>query len=219
MSLMAEIENQEPMETALTLYEQARSILVKTAEDYQFAGEFLRRLKDQRKAIQDWFRPLKEKADQAHKALVKKEKEALKPLEEAEALVAPAMIAWKREEERKAEEKARRIMEEARRREEEIRLAEAIQAEREGDLKAAQAILEEPIEVPVVTVQPRTPKISGLAERTTWTFRVVNESLIPREYMMPNLTKIGAVIRADKGKTRIPGVEVFPQSSLGGARR
>jgi len=219
MSLATEVENHEPMETALTLYEQARSILVKTAEDYQFAGEFLRRLKDQRKAIQDWFRPLKEKADQAHKALVKKEREALKPLEEAEALVAPAMIAWKREEERKAEEEARRIREEARRREEEIRLAEAIQAEREGDLGAAQAILEEPIEVPVVTVQPRTPKISGLAERTTWTFRVVNESLIPREYLMPNLTKIGAVVRSDKGKTSIPGIEVFPQSSLGGARR
>ena len=218
MSLALAVD-QEPVETALTLYEQARLLVVKTPEDYLFAGEFLRSLKDQRRSIQEWFKPLKEKADQAHKAIIRKEKEALKPLEEAEALIAPAMLAWKREEERKAEEEARRIREEARKREEEIRLAEAIQAEREGYKEEAQAILEEPIDIPVVTVQTRTPKIAGLAERTTWTFRVVNEDLIPREYLMPNLNKIGAVVRIDKGKTKIPGIQAFPQSSLGGARR
>jgi len=44
-----------------------------------------------------------------------------------------------------------------------------------------------------------------------WKFRVTNEALIPREYMTPDMVKIGGVARATKGSIQIPGVEIYSE--------
>lgn len=45
--------------------------------------------------------------------------------------------------------------------------------------------------------------------RKTKKFKIVNEALIPREYLIPNEVAIGAVVRALGFAANIPGVEVF----------
>lgn len=219
MDQLSVVEKPEAAEKALTLYEQAKALSIQTSGDYFFAGQFLLSLKEQRKEIVTFFKPLKQKADEAKKAILDREKESLKPLDDAESIISPAMMSWKREEDRKAEEEARRLQEEARKREEERKLAEALQAEQEGDKEAAQAIIEEPIEAPVIRVQSAAPKISGLTERKTWTFSIENEADIPRLWLMVDTVKLGAFVRSDKGKTKIPGVKVWEVSNMTGARR
>lgn len=124
---------------------------------------------------------------------------------------------WKRREEeerinaerrREAERKAR---EEAERKAGELRQAglkrEAAKVVRE----AAKA----PVEVPApVSLQSTTPKIEGISSRKNWTFRIVNESLVPREYLVPDEKKIRGVVKALKEKAKIPGVEVFAEESV-----
>jgi len=43
-------------------------------------------------------------------------------------------------------------------------------------------------------------------------FEIVNEDLIPREYMIPNLTKIRKLVVG--GRKNIPGIKIFEKDSL-----
>jgi hypothetical protein len=49
------------------------------------------------------------------------------------------------------------------------------------------------------------PKIEGVTFSETWTGDVVDESLIPREYLTPDLDKLKAVTKTLKEATSIPG--------------
>ena len=42
---------------------------------------------------------------------------------------------------------------------------------------------------------------------------VVDEALIPRDYLMPDEVKIGKVVRATAGSLQIPGIRVFSYKS------
>jgi hypothetical protein len=41
-----------------------------------------------------------------------------------------------------------------------------------------------------------------------WTFDITDESAIPREFLTPDMSKIGMVVTRDREKTNIPGVTV-----------
>lgn len=56
--------------------------------------------------------------------------------------------------------------------------------------------------------QQQAPKIAGVTIPKVWVFDVVDESLIPREYLSVDLVKIRKVVQALKGSTNIPGVKV-----------
>ena len=79
--------------------------------------------------VTDFFKPMKDSAYQAHKAVCDREKTMLKPLQEAEKILKKSMSAYYQEQERK-----RRELEEKMRREAE--------AERERKLNEAAALEE-----------------------------------------------------------------------------
>lgn len=84
----------------------------------------------------------------------------------------------------------------------------------EADRRAAEELARE-LSTPAEQVQAvfEVPKPRGLSEQTHWKFRIVDESLLPREYLMPDTGKIGGVIRAAKGTVTIPGVEAYAEKS------
>lgn len=204
---------------ALSLPEQARTISIVTAHDYERAGEFLLTVKDLRKEIQETFGPLKEKAWAAHKAIVAEEKRHEDPLIKAEGIVKPLMVAWDREQARIREEEERRLREEARKREEERQLQAAIEAELEGNKAEAEAIIAEPVYVPPVVLPKATPKVVGIATKTNWKFRITDISKIPREYLCPDEVKIGQMVRALKEQFNVPGIEAYPEQNIAAGRR
>ena len=55
------------------------------------------------------------------------------------------------------------------------------------------------------------PSYNKTVLRTVWKFKVVDESLVPREYMQPNEKLIGGTIRSSKGKMKIPGIEAYEE--------
>ena len=75
----------------------------------------------------------------------------------------------------------------------------------------AQAILDEPDFVPMPTVKADIPKVDNRLFRKVWKFRIVDEGQIPRQYMTPDMVKIGGVVRAMKGVTNIPGIQVYEE--------
>ena len=54
-----------------------------------------------------------------------------------------------------------------------------------------------------------TPKMKEMQARETWQFEVVDEKLVPREFMSPDPKKIGAVVRSQKKLANIPGVRIW----------
>lgn len=65
----------------------ARSIKVVAPEDLQTARDFLLDIKREKDRRVAFFKPMKEKAHAAHKAITQQEKESLTPLESAESII------------------------------------------------------------------------------------------------------------------------------------
>jgi hypothetical protein len=58
------------------------------------------------------------------------------------------------------------------------------------------------------------PKVDGVSAREIMKFEIVNEALIPRQYLMVNEKAIGAYGRAAKAAARIPGVRFYAEESV-----
>ncbi len=103
-----------------------------------------------------------------------------------------------------------------------IGFAKAEQAKRDKEQKEIEAVAlkeaketgQSEIVVPIVNEPVKTTR-SSLASTTikkTWKGKVVDESLIPREYLSVDQVKINAAVRA--GVRKIPGVEIAQEENL-----
>lgn len=203
-------------ESSPLIVQEAQSLVVSNAQEYSFAGEILKKIKAFRSKITERFAEPKRKAHEAHKAITAMEKGFLDGPAEAERIVSTKMNQWRIEEDRKARLEEQRILEERRKAAEAERKAQADALRKDGDKVAAREVLKAPIVVEAPVVQPVIPKVEGLTTRKTWKYRIVDASLIPREYMAIDETKISGVVRAFKGDTKIPGVEVYEETSVVG---
>jgi hypothetical protein len=176
-------------------------------------------IKDLRKEIDATFDPIIKKAHEAHKEAVAQKKKVDAPLVEAEGIIKPRIAAWNAEQERLRREEEARLREIARKEEEERQLLAAIDAEQSGDMEESAAIMAEPVYVAPVVIPKTVPKVAGIAMKQVWKFRIVNASIVPREYMTIDEQKIGAVVRALKDQTRIPGIEAYPEDTVAAGRR
>ena len=201
----------------LGIPEQARAITVKDNSSMAKANTMLMDIRSLRKEIQDTFRPLAEKAHQAHKAIVQKQKDAEAPLIEAENYLKPAIRAFMDEQERLRRKEEARLREEARKAEEEQRFQEALVAEQEGNHEEAEELLNEaPGFIPQPVVTSDIPAVDMRLFRRKWKARVVNlralvqaaaqnEFLLP--YLIANEPALNQLARAQQGMMNVPGVE------------
>ena len=199
---------------ALSIPDRANAIIINSNEDYARAGQLLLTIKGIRKKIEETFKPIKQKMDVAKKEVLDQEKAADAPLAKAEAIIKPRIAQWNAEQERirKEEEDRQRAIAQAA--EEERRLQEAILAEQSGHKEEAEAIIETPIQAAPVVIPKTTPKVAGISFTKQWKFRIVDEAKIPRQYLSVDEQKIGAVVRALKDSTNIPGVEIYSVDSV-----
>ena len=63
-------------------------------------------------------------------------------------------------------------------------------------------------------VIPKDEKIDGNQIRIIWKMRIVDESLLPREYLIPDEKKLNGMAKVSKGTLKIPGVEFYPEKSV-----
>ena len=109
-TLVAQVPQLEPVDEQQLNREvtdiefQAESMVILSDEDYTAAGEFGRLLKQKAAEVTSFFKPMKDSAHQAHKAICDREKTMLKPLKNAEAVVKKAMSDYFTEQERKRQE-------------------------------------------------------------------------------------------------------------------
>lgn len=226
------MENIEISEKAIVLAREAKNLIVRDQETANRATQLILAGKEMIKKIKDYFSPLKKAADEAKKKLLDAEKAELQKVEPYVEKLQQSLTAWKIEQERKrreAEEAARkaelerkrleeellRKAEEARRLEEEKKRIEGEEAARKAREELEKQALEEAAArekqiIPPPPI-PEKAKTEGLTFRENWTFEIVDESQIPREYLVPDPVKIRKVVQVMKDKTNIPGIRVFNQ--------
>jgi vacuolar-type H+-ATPase subunit H len=206
------------VDEALTFAGMASQIVVKDEETLGTANLYLKDVKTMMGKIEATFDPQITQAHNLHRSLLAEKKKFTDPLTLAERVVKMAVGRFYDEQDRRREaaEKERRRIE-----------AEALAKAKALEDKAAKAkteverekILDQAVEVLQVadqkggdiTAAAVAPKAQGLTITDNWKFEVINESEIPREYLMPDLVKIGRVVKALKGSAQIAGVRTYSE--------
>lgn len=217
------MNEQEIAKTGTELIAQSKTFVVKTEQDYKNATEVCKDIKIRIKAVEDYWKPLKEQATAQHKAIVAKEKELLSPFTSAETEIKNKMVAWQRA--KMEEERLFREEQERYRKEEEARLlALAVKAEAEGKEEHSDFLVEQAQEIHVaIFEQPKQVKVSGTAVKTVWKAKVINPDIVPviangiviRQIDTAALNKIATMV---KGKSNIPGVEFYEDINISVSR-
>ena len=214
-----------------TLLARAEALVVDSAESEQIAWACVNAIGALQNAIEADFGPAQQATHRAWKAVVAQKKGHLDALVEPDRIVRAKLSVWEGEKrrrqaeiERKAREEAERATAELRRQAheraqkeaEDLRLQEAVAAEAAGEQGQAEELLEAPIEAqPVVEPEVFIPvmaprKVEGagaMVER--WQFEIVDPEAIPRGYLTIDMSKIGKVVQALEGATKIAGVRVY----------
>jgi len=181
--------------------EMAEALEIKNDMDYQSAAELEKQARVLNKYIEDRFKKTKNALNEAKSELMQMIKSFTVPLQEAVNIIKDRKNTYwrKKEQERLAEQ--RRLQAEEQKAEEDRRLNEAIDT---GD----EDILNEPVIAPEVQIE-NTLKVDGEYHVDVPKFEIVDETKIPREYLMPDEQKIRRVVNAAKGKIEILGVRIW----------
>jgi len=215
------VETTPVEEKALSIVDQAKAVKIVDNQSYVAAGGVWKAIGDMIREVKDTFDPICDAAHKAHKQAVEKRAKYLDPLTSAQRSVKGLMSAYDAELERIRREEQARLEAIARKEEEERRLQEAIDAEaalkdqgatKEEVAEETAAILETPVTVAPVVIPKAVPKMQGgPVYRTVWKAKIINERLIPREYLVPDMVKINGVVRSLKGAANIPGVQAYEE--------
>lgn len=209
-----ELDEQQLTQQVTDIEFQAESLVILTDEDYAAAGEFGKLLKEKAAVVVSFFKPMKDSAYQAHRAVCDREKAMLAPLKNAEAAIKKTMGNYLVEQERKrkeAEEAARRAAEEERER----KLREATALEEAGDKDAAEVAMAEAVvmdEAASYSVPADCkPKVSGVSTSKDWEIESIDPAAVPVNFSGMELRPVDRaavmrLIRASKGKIEIPGI-------------
>jgi hypothetical protein len=195
---------------------KAGELIVSDQESLSKANEFLLGIKQLRKEIEEVFGPIIEAAYKAHKEALAQKKKFEEPLLKAEQIVKQKIAGYLEEMERirKQQEEERRRLEEEKKRIEEETLKRLAEAKEDSEMENAIKVAEEKLaKIPEIDVVEK-PHTVGLSMREVWKFEIIDESVIPREFLIPDLAKIGKVVQTLKSETRIPGIRVYSEKVL-----
>lgn len=217
-----EIPQNDIERQAMALPEKARLIVVEDNDAMDVADRAKDDIKAMVKTVDEFFKPMADKAFQAHRAITSKWNEVKNPLLEADKYLTAQVKGYLRkcEEIRLAEE--RRLAEIARKAEEERRLIEAEIAEKEGNHEEAEAIIQEPIYVPPPVVESTAPKADGRKYRTLPRARVIDKMEVIKAVAMnpglQDLIDINISVANQKAKSfgktldsAIPGLQYYEE--------
>ena len=200
---------------------QARGLEVTDDISLAKANEFLLGCRILRKRIGEIFDPIIQSTHRAHQEALDQKKCVEKPLIEAESFVLPRIVTHKREREDGRLEALAKLQQEVeeRRRQQEALLRAAAIAESRGSPQKATKFFEEAVAIdskPLTSPPPPSvPVTKGTYTITRWKWRIADESLVPREFLVVDSIKVASEVNRLRGGTAIPGIEVYQEDSLG----
>ena len=173
----------------------------------------------------------KRRAEAARKGLTDEQARMKAPLIEAEGIVKRGLLAWEAAEEERRRAEERRLQEVARLEAERVTIEAAAAMELEAaatgdeDLRQeAEAILAQPIDTPVVSVEKTVPNVAGVTYRSTWKAHpdvdvpalaaAVATGEVSSTFLDPNMVKLNQFARATQGTQAIAGVKFYEDRQI-----
>lgn len=208
--------------TALAVIkEQLGDLIVIDQGSLTQANTLLIDIKSLRKRFDEEFDPGIKEAFAHHRTLVAQKKKWTDPLDEAERAIKPKIAGYLVEQDRirlEAERAAERARIQAEKEANEaadiavalIREGKADEAKDIVEL-AKEKVLDIEAEAPFI---PDKPVANGTTLRETWEFEIEDESLIPRQFLMPDMKKIRGHVTNMKRDGKIPGIRIFSVKSV-----
>lgn len=195
----------EPFEAYLA---EAAAVVVETAEQYEAAAFGLKKLKTWEKDITDYFEPERKRTYDAYNAVTTTKSAYLAKSTAVEKIIKGKMGAYVQAE----NERIRKAQ---------IAAAQA-EAEARRQIAAAMPTPENPATVPEVIIPkvPEATKVAGISVTNTWGFRIVDPAAIKREFLVPDESAIGKLVKAmgENAAGYIGGIEVFAETKIGSGR-
>ncbi len=176
---------------------------------YELMANGVQLLRKAKKFFEDRAKPRIAEAFQHHKNLVADLDKDLNPIISARMYGDKQLADYDTQQRRIAQQKQLEAEAAQKKKDDEQKIQLAELAEKIGDKQLVEEILDAPNEAPPVVVQADVPKVAGLSYREDWKHEITDEKLLPREYLMPDFSKITKIVRALKNTTDIPGVRVY----------
>jgi len=206
------VQEQEFTTVAQAAIATAHNLEIKGEDDLHIAAQIMNGFKTARQSIGDFFKPMKDSAFKAHRAICDREKAMLTPYDTADKSIKSKVTAYNAEQRRIAEIEAAKLR--AKQDEEARRLMdEAIKADSGGDNAAAeslfkQAAITETIQTPI----PQT-KVQGISYRTSYGVVIEDLNKVPCEIggvvIRPvDESAVKKLAQLSKGAISIPGIKI-----------
>jgi hypothetical protein len=182
------------------ILEFANKRVITSAEDVKSATEDLSTIANLKKALKgritEYINPIKQHLSCLNETFAN----VTSPLEYADKITREKIISY-----RAAEEKKRLEIEDINRKKEEL-------AKREAALNDGE-ITVDVTPIKTISEQPKIIRtdVGNLGTQKVWKFEIENIDLLPKEYMIPDMVKIGKVIRAG---ISITGIKSWQEESL-----
>jgi vacuolar-type H+-ATPase subunit I/STV1 len=215
-------EIQENTQKALTVLDQANTLMIYTVDDYRIAQGLMKTVKERISELTDTRMAQTRPLDESKAKIIAFFAAPLQRLNDAKNYLNQIMVTFTEEQEARRREEERRLQEEARKRAEEEALRQAIEAEQAGEKEEAEQILAEPVYVPPIRVASEIPKSKESHIRETWSCEVIDlKTLVtaivansaPIEAVEPNMIFLNSQARAYKQTLKIPGVRAVSRKT------
>ena len=218
--------NESLEKRAIEVATKAGEIKVIDQPSLTMANQFILVIKSVRKEIADTFDPIIDQTNKAHREALNQKTKHDEPLRYAETVLKDRAKTYLIEEDRKrkemefarfkAEQEKIWLEEEMKRRAEKA-LKEATEEENKGNFDFAMKIIDTAAleekkiveKMPDQIIVPEKPKVEGLSMRDHWTFEIIDESQIPREFLIVDRQKINLIVQQYKEMANISGVRIY----------
>ncbi len=204
---------------AAEIITQATEIKVQSVEQRDNILELAKKIKTVSKGLETERMATTRPMDTAKNEVMNLYRDSLDKLVKAEGIIKKSVLDFDREERRKAEEIQAKLRAEAEakaRKERERFETQALKAIDKGNEEKAEQLIEKAEAVQIFTpvVQIPVHKSQGTSVREVWKYRIVDEKLIPREYLIVNEKLLGSMAKSSHDVVKVPGVEFYSEDSL-----
>jgi poly-D-alanine transfer protein DltD len=215
-------EVQENTQKALTVLDQANTLMISTMDDYRIAQGLMKTVKERIKELTYTRMAQTRPLDESKNKIIAFFSAPLEKLEKAKNYLNKIMVNFTEEQEAKRREEERRLQEEARKRAEYDAIRQALDAEAAGETQEAEQILQEPVYVPPIKVNSTVPKSKESHVRETWSCEVVDlkalvkaiaEGKAPLQAVEADMAFLNGQARSYKQALNIPGVRAVSKKT------
>lgn len=185
-------------------------ITINSQEDYDTVASAVKLIKPILKEIDEAFDPSINAANLAHKAALAAKARYADPLKSADKAARSSMSVWVTAKEKQLAAARLKAEQDRKAKEDQDKADQIAEAETLADLgfgDLAGTLSEQVFIVPAAKV-PDMPKTDGVSFVETWTYEILDELALPREYLMPDHAKLAKYTKAMKGMTNITGLKV-----------